>query len=148
VRRATVLVVLALALAACDDIRDFRGTWQGARVGDVDVLRVGSPAAVDATLEIDSIDTHGLVGRVAVDGLVAETALTSLPGAEADAVAGMTFAGSPLRVYLAFVDTSDGGGAALAMVALYTDHRIELRLMRGNPHPLYAIYLLAAGPVP
>jgi hypothetical protein len=60
----------------------------------------------------------------------------------------MTFTGSPLRVYLAFVPTTDGGGSALAMVALYTDHRIELRLLRGNPQPLYAIYLLVDGAPP
>ena len=35
----------------------------------------------------------------------------------------MTFAGAPLRVYLAFVPIPDGGGDALALIALYDDRR-------------------------
>jgi hypothetical protein len=139
VRWATVI---ALLLIACTDVRDFRGTWQGARVGDSPVLRVGAGDA--ATLAIDTIDAHGLTARLTVDGLVAETALTSLPGAEADALANMTFSGSPLRVYLAFAAISDGGGDALVLIALYDDQRVEVRLLRSGDRPLYAIFALKA----
>jgi len=136
------LVPLVVTLVACNDLRDFRATWQGARVGDAAVLRVG--AGDTATLVIDAIDGHGLHGTLAVAGLVTETELTSLPGAEADALSDLTFAGSPLRAYLAFVAVPDGGGDAMAIVALYDDHRVELRILRGGMKPLYAIYQLAS----
>lgn len=132
--------LLAALLAACNDLRDFRGTWEGARVGDTPVLRVG--AGERASLAIDDIDAHGLAGRLAVDGLLPEQPFVSLPGAEADAVANMTFAGAPLRVYLAFVPIPDGGGEALALIALYDDRRVEVRVLRGGSSPLYAIFAL------
>jgi hypothetical protein len=144
VRCATLALVtlLAASLAACNDLRDFRGAWEGARVGDTPVLRVG--AGERASLAIDDIDAHGLAGRLAVDGLLPEQAFASLPGAEADAVANMTFAGAPLRVYLAFVPIPDGGGEALALIALYDDRRVEVRVIRGGTSPLYAIFALTS----
>src|SRR5262249_13882214 len=94
-----------------------------------------------ATLEIDAIDTHGVAGRLTVDGLVAGAAISSVAGAEADVLAGMSFTGSPLRVYLSFIALP--GGEALAVISLYDDHRIEVRVMRGGASPVYAIYSLA-----
>jgi hypothetical protein len=142
VRWATA-VITSLALAACNDVRDFRGTWQGARVGEAAVLRVGPGET--ATLTIDDLDSHGIAARLVVDGLLAETSLASIPGAEADALSNMTFAGSPLRVYLAFAAMPDGLGDALVLVALYDDERVEVRLLRNGTSPLYAIFALKSG---
>ena len=143
VRWATLVL---LTLAACSDLREFRGQWRGARIGpDRSALRVG--AGSSATLSITQIDTHGLTAQLAVEGLLPETTITSLPGAEADVLAGITFSGAPLRVYLAFVPVPDGGGEALVVVALYDDQRVEVRLMRGT-ESLYSIFALTeAGPV-
>jgi hypothetical protein len=138
VRWATLVLVMLLG---CSDVREFRGDWRGPRVGDAPVLRVGvgdGPAA----LSIDGIDGHGLTARLAIDGLLPETPITSLAGAEADALAGITFGDAPLRVYLAFVAMPDAGGEALVVVALYDDRRIEVRLLRGGPDPLYGIFAL------
>jgi hypothetical protein len=134
-------LVLVTLLAGCNDLRDFRGTWEGPRVGDVEVLRVG--AGDRASLAIDRIDAHGLAGRLVIDEQP-EQPFQSLAGAEADAVANMTFAGAPLRIYLAFVPIPDGGGEALALIALYDDHRIEVRVLRGGTRPLYAIFALTS----
>jgi hypothetical protein len=107
------------------------------------VVRVG--AGVNATLTIDTIDKHGLRGHLRVVGAdealpIVDADFASLEPAEADALATMTFSGAPLRVYLAFVPTSDGD--VLAVISLYDSRRIEVRLMRGAPSPLYAIYAL------
>jgi hypothetical protein len=140
VRWTTIAIAL---LVACNDVRDFRGTWHGARVGDAEVLHVGAGDA--ATLSIDAIDNHGIQARLAIDNLLPETPITSIAGAEADAVSTMTFAGSPLRVFIAFTPLSDGGGDATTLIALYDDDRVEVRLLRGGTMPLYAIFTLRSG---
>lgn len=140
-RWATLVLLTILTLAACNDLREFRGDWRGPRVGDAAALHVGVGDG-SATLSIDRIDGHGLLARLAVEGLLPETPITSLPGAEADALAGITFGGAPLRVYLAFVAMADAGGEALVVVALYDDRRIEVRLLRGGTKPLYGIFAL------
>jgi hypothetical protein len=138
VRWATLVV---LTLLGCSDLREFRGAWQGHRVGDATVLHQNVDG-LTAQLTIDQIDGHGLAARLAVDQLLPETPIASLAGAEADALAGLTFGGDPLRIYLAFAPVPDAGGDALVVVALYDDRRIEIRVMRGGAHPLYGIYAL------
>ncbi|HVK86108.1 MAG TPA: hypothetical protein VM513_18435 [Kofleriaceae bacterium] len=140
--RCATLVVAFAMLAACNDLREFRGTWQGPRVGEAPVVRVGAPTSNQATLTIDELDANGFAGTLSIASLVADAQLVSLPGAEADALAGMTFAGSPLRVYLAFASMPDGGGEALVLVALFDDQRIEVRVLRGGSAPLYAIFAM------
>jgi hypothetical protein len=142
VRWAT-LIVMAVAVVGCNDLRDFRGTWRGPRVGEAPVVRVGVGPSAVATLTIDDLDTHGLHGEFSIPGLIASAPFESLPGAEADALAGLTFSGAPLRVYLSFVAVPDGGGEALALIALFDDHRIEARILRGGAVPLYAIFALS-----
>ena len=139
-RLATFLVVLA----ACNDLRDFEGGWKGPRVGNTPVLTVGPGS--DAQLEIDHLDRHGLAGEVTIAGLVDHAAFQSVPGAEADALYDLTFSGAPIRVYLGFIAIPDGGGQALALVALYDDRRVEVRVLRGGTQPLYGIYALAEAP--
>lgn len=140
------LATLVVFLVACNDLRGFQGTWHGPRVGDSPALRVGVTPDATATLEIDGIDAHGIRGKLGVDGLVDAAEFVSIAGAEADVLSGMTFGGSPLRVYLAFVPISDGGGDALLVLALYDDRRVEARVLRGGTAPVYAIFALGAGP--
>lgn len=133
-------LVLLISLVGCNDLRDFRGSWSGNRVGEAPALRVGAGDAVD--LAIDGIDAHGLVARITIENLLPETQFTSLEGAEADVLANLTYPGGPLRVYLGFVPVPDLGGEAMVIVALYDDRRIEVRVLRGGTQPLYAIYVL------
>jgi hypothetical protein len=144
VRWATL--VLLLAGAACNDLRAFEGSWRGPRVGTSPALQVGVAASATAALTIDAIDTHGIRGHLSIGGLVANAEVGSLAGAEADVLAGMSFNGSPLRVYLAFMAVPDGGGEALAVIALYDDRRVEVRVLRGGSQPLYGIFALAEMP--
>lgn len=141
-RWTTLVVIAAVFAVACSDLRDFRGVWDGERVGTADVVKVGAPQATSATLFIEDIDAHGLTGTISIQGLVSDAPISTVPGAEADALAGMTFSGAPLRVYLAFIAVADGRGDALALIALYDHHRIEVRVLRGGSGPLYAIYAL------
>jgi hypothetical protein len=150
VRRATFVlaVVVGLAwLAGCNDLRDFAGEWRGERVGDLPAFQAGEGDR--AVLVIEDIDKHGLRGRLTVEAgslrPISDAPIVSLEPAEADALATMTFAGAPMRVYLAFAPVGDGAGDALAIIALYDSRRIELRLLRGSPSPIYAIFKLGEG---
>jgi len=150
VRVATFVLASVVGLLGCNDVRDFAGEWAGERVGSSPVLVVGE--GIRATLTIDAIDTHGMRGHMLVVGEdvafpVVNSDFQSLESAEADALATMTFSGSPLRVYLAFVPLEGlGAGDAFAFISLYDSRRIELRLMQGGPSSrstsLYAIYAL------
>jgi hypothetical protein len=111
-------------------------------VGDAPALHVGVADDAQATLSIDAVDKHGMHGTITIDGLVPSADLTSVEGAEADVLAGISFSGAPLRVYLAFMDVPDGGGQALTVVGLYDDHRIEVRVLRGGTLPIYAIFTM------
>lgn len=137
---------LALACwiaVGCTDVRDFRGTWTGPRIGEDAVVRVGFADAVSATLIVEEVDLGAFSGRLTTsDDAFRDATIQPIPGAEADALADIDFAGSPARVFLAFVAASDGGGDALAIVALYDDERIELRLLRGGGQPMYGIFAL------
>ena len=137
------MATLVLLLVACNDVREFQGTWTGPRVGDAAVLHVGVAMNSTATLEIDGIDTHGVRGKLSITGLVDSGAFVSVEGAEADVLSAISFSGSPTRVYLAFVPIPDGAGEALAVIALYDDRRVEVRVLRGGATPIYAIFTLA-----
>lgn len=146
VRLATGFAIAGL-VGACTDLRDFRGDWHGHRIGETESVRVGVTDTAEANLAVATIDQHGLQGSISVDKLVAaETPFVSLAGAEADKLAAMSFAGNPIRVYMGFVDTADGAGDAMAMIALFDEHRIELRLLRGGTEPLYGIFELSETP--
>jgi len=141
--RMLVVIGAALLAGGCLDIRDFAGTWSGDRVGDAPALKVGFPARDRATLEITEATLDSLTARLTVDSdVVSDAAIQPIAGAEADALAAMSFAGSPERVYLAFASTADGGGDALVIVALYGDPRVEVRILRGQPGPLYGVFQL------
>ena len=144
-RRCWVAIVasITLALLACNDLREFRGTWAGTRVGDTAAVHVGITGDPGATLTITSFDRLGLTGTLDVDNLCSDAAVTPLAGVEADRLSSLTFDGAPLRVYLSFVATTDGFGDVLALIAIYDDDRIEVRLIRGGDHPVYAIFDLS-----
>jgi hypothetical protein len=141
VRLGILLAPLALlALVACNDIREFEGTWHGARVGDNPVLYTGLNPTSECDLEITGIDAHGLRGTLTIAGLIDAAPIVSAEGAEADALSSMTFAGSPLRVYIAFADAPDG--PLTVLVALYDKRRVEVRVLRGGTKPVYGIFAL------
>jgi hypothetical protein len=144
VRWATLVLLLLLG---CTDLREFRGTWDGHRVGDAPALHTGI-SGTTSQLIIDHIDGHSFAARLAVDGLFPATPISSIPGAEADVLSDITFTGDPLKVYLSFVPVPDAHGDGLLVIALFDDRRIEVRLIRGGGFPLYGIWSMTPAAAP
>ncbi len=137
------VLVVATTLLGCLDVRDFEGSWRGSRVGDAAELRVGFADEASAVLVIEDADLGSLRAQLTLDNdLIAGATIQPIPGSQADVLSGITFTGSPSRVYLAFAATSDGGGDATVLVALYNDSRVEVRVLRGGSQPLYGIFQL------
>ncbi|HET9624023.1 MAG TPA: hypothetical protein VFP84_21775 [Kofleriaceae bacterium] len=138
------LVLMTVLGAGCTDLREFRGEWIGHRVGNnTEALHTGIAGDL-ARLTIDRIDGHSFAAQLQVDQLLTPTPIQSIAGAEADVLSGLTFSGDPLKVYLSFVPIPDNRGEALIVLALFDDHRIEVRLLRGGGNPLYGIWALGA----
>ena len=120
-----------ISAAACTDVRDFRGTWTGD----------------SAVLALDHVDATDISGTVTVPGGAAAP-LRMSTRLQSDALSTMTFAGSPLRVYLAYFDPGDGCGEALAVISLQEGRRVELRVLRGATatcDELFGRYALVEG---
>lgn len=142
-RIACAVSVCVCLLTACLDVRELEGTWSGPAVGERPELRVGFDDGAVATLDIEQVDLHSLRARLTIQGDVFDGAeIQPIAGAEADVLSTMTFDGGPSRVYMAFVDTADGGGPATVFVAVYFDKRVEVRVLRGGSSPLYGIFAL------
>ena len=136
-----LIVILALCgFASCNDLRDFRGTWQGGLTSSEPILRDGVPDGAIATLEIIALDRHGLRGNLTIPGITLGE-IVSVPGAEADALATMTFDNAPLRIYLCFAQMANGE-PALVLVALFDDRHIDVRVIRGGSPggSMYALF--------
>ena len=143
-------VALFAGTVACTDLRDFRGAWTGALVSESDgpeVIRAGFAPGAIASLEIERSDAGGFAGRLSVAGLVANAPLSSLPGADADALAGITFSGDPLRVYLSFASSQDNAGDSLIVISYHDEDRVELRVARAGGAPRYGLFPLRRAPV-
>jgi hypothetical protein len=115
-----------LLLAGCQDLHDFRGAWHGTLSGDPE-LAVGATPTVE--MLITEIDQQQLAGTI--NG----QPFSSLRHAAGDALADVRVGPSALRTYFGFLSAS-----MLAIVSVYPDRRVEVRLIQGND--LYGVYYL------
>jgi hypothetical protein len=140
-------VLVATLASGCLDIRSFEGTWSGPRVGDDPTLNMGFGESSGATLVIDEIDSLNLRATLTTQGdEFTGAAIRPIPAVEADALGGLSFDGSPERVFMSFAEPNDGLADAIAVIAIYNDDRVEVRIMRGNPAPLYGVFTLERTP--
>jgi hypothetical protein len=141
--RVAAATLFALA-SGCLDLRDFRGSWSGPRVGDDPLLRQGFDEDASADLEVETSSLDRLRARLSTSGgELDDASIEPLAAAEADVLGDIQLSGAPARVFLAFAGTTDGAGDALVITALYPDPRIEVRVLRGDPSPLYGIFVLS-----
>lgn len=146
-----VLSAAALSLGGCVDLRAFGGSWSGPIVEEP-AIRQGFSADVEVDpLELSDVSLDGLSAKLTTsDDKFDATRLIPVTRAGNDALASLTFDGDPLRSYLlyAHVEDSDHSSStsssaartALVLVSLFSDDRVELRILRSNS--LYGVFRL------
>jgi hypothetical protein len=138
-RNLGALVVATLLLTAgCEDIRRFEGVWVGPVSAD--------PAhqhGFDNTAFLRA--TVGLVSRTAIE-LSIELPQAGTPvrfepirHASDDVLGDLRLDGEPLRTFLGFLRPT--GDSYLAVVSLFAEDRIDVRLIRG-PDEAYGVFSL------
>ena len=137
--RVPLGLVLVLAVAGCEDIRRFEGVWAGPVSSDpAHQQGFGDGAFLRATV--------GPVSRTSID-LTLDLPQSSGPlrfepirHAADDALGDLRLEGEPLRTFLGFV-SPPGGQPYLAVVSLFAEDRIDVRIIRG-PDEAYGVFTL------
>jgi hypothetical protein len=133
--RALALFAATVVAGGCSDLSSYQGAWSGSPVDDPQLL-VGLAASTRATLALDLVDQVTVSGTLTLD----RQAVTLRPLARAanDTLGGMSLPDGALRSYFAAAPLD--GGDALAVLSLYSEPRVDLRLMRSDS--LYAVFHL------
>ncbi len=135
------LVVLLSLATGCQDVRDFEGQWIGGPATFEEPLLTGFTPDDFATLFLQEVEVDEIRGGLSTSaGTFQSAAIEPLAAAQADVLSDISFAGSPLKVFVSFATPTDGAGDALIFTAIYPEERIELRVLRGRPIPLYGIF--------
>ena len=144
--RGAILVaalLLAAGLSACMKLSEFRGTWSGTIEQSEDV-RAGFGPGTELTLNIEGITERVMSGTISTcvrgfeqdqcqPGRFQDAVLNPLEKAQNDDLRTMTFGGDPYAVYLFTVQPADPNDTAmLCIVSVHSEHRVEVRLLRGQ----------------
>ncbi|HEY0710580.1 MAG TPA: hypothetical protein VGG33_27495 [Polyangia bacterium] len=145
-RRRLSAGVLALGLlsVACQDLREFSGTWHGAVSADPALAHGFAPAAT-VTAEVTSISREGIDLQLSLPGN-RPARFVPIKRAAGDVLADVQMPGEPLRTFFGFaVETDPAAPGYLAIISLYSDSRMELRLIRGADEA-YGVFALRKVP--
>ena len=137
--RVPLVAIAAFLLGGCEDIRRFEGVWVGPVSADpAHQQGFGGSAFLRATV--------GPVSRTAIDLSIelpqAGTSVRFEPirHASDDVLGDLRLDGEPLRTFLGFLRPADGS-SYLAVVSLFAEDRIDVRLIRG-PDEAYGVFSL------
>jgi hypothetical protein len=135
---STLLALLAATGAGCEDLRRFEGSWAGGISPDP---RHQVGFAPDATLRafVGGATRAAIDLRIALPGEAAPVPFEPVRHAAGDALGELSLPGEPLRTYLGFLRAAPG--PLLAVVSLYPEDRLDVRLVRG-PDEVYGVFSL------
>jgi hypothetical protein len=145
-RTATRLALAALLVGgvACQDLRDFAGTWHGPVVADP-ALALGFAPGAALTVEVTSATRESIDLQLTLPGN-RPARFVPIKRAAADALADVQMPGEPLRTFFGFTQEADPAlPGYLTVVSLYSDSRMELRLIRGADEA-YGVFTLRRVP--
>ncbi len=139
-RLGTAALFAALAAAsACEDLRHFEGSWAGT-VSPDPRQRHGFAAGAALEARVTTANRAALAMTLTLPGAAAAVEFVPMRHAAGDALGDLSIPGDPLRSYLGFV-TPTGAAPYLAVVSLFPEERIEVRLIRG-PEESYGVFSL------
>ena len=137
--RVPVVVALLLLVAGCEDIRRFEGVWVGSVSPDpAHQHGFGNTAFLRATVTSASRRSIDLSVELPQSG--ASVPFEPIRHAADDALGDLRIEGEPLRTFLGFLRPADGS-SYLAVVSLFAEDRIDVRLIRG-PDDAYGVFSL------
>jgi hypothetical protein len=145
-RSARVLLALALgvgALAGCEDLRHFSGTWAGDVSGDPH-HQVGFAPGAQLRATIGAATRAELDLALELPGSAGALRFEPIRHAGDDVLGDARLAGEPLRTYFGFV-TPAAEAPLLAVVSLFAEDRVEVRLIRGA-NEIYGVFYLTRAP--
>jgi hypothetical protein len=134
-----VFLLGALLPVGCEDLRQFTGQWSGPVSPDPNQQHGFDPMArLDAT--VGGVSKYGIDLTLTLPGATDPSRFELIRHAAEDVLADMRLPGDPLRTYLGFIRVT-GQDPFLAVVSLYAEGRVEIRLIRG-PETTYGVFLL------
>ncbi len=132
------LGVLAVTLGpGCQDLREYAGDWSGELSADP-ALAHGFAPGTTVNADVSAADRDGIAFVLTLDpdGPAAPAPagppapFVPIRRAAGDILGEMQLPGEPLRTFVGFVQPP-GEQPYLAVVSLYPENRLELRLIRG-----------------
>lgn len=141
--RAGVALLVGLLAGAgvtgCEDLRQFSGPWTGDISRDPH-QQMGFSREARLAATVGAVTRYGIDMTLQLPGAADTSRFEPIRNAVQDVLADMQLPGSPLRTYLGFV-RSTGEEPFLAVVSLYAEKRVEVRLIRG-PESAYGVFML------
>ena len=139
-RRGLLLAATLLLVGGCEDLRQFSGPWAGPISRDPNHQH-GFERNATLAITVGGVTRYGLDMTLTLPGAAGTSRFEPIRHAVQDVLADMRLPGDPLRTYLGFV-RSTGAEPFLAVVSLYSEGRIEIRLIRG-PDAAYGVFMLS-----
>jgi hypothetical protein len=142
---AAALLAVALAAGGCEDLRQFAGSWAG-EVSRDPQHQHGFGAGAVLAARIANATRYSVDMTVTLPGQTGAVRFEPIRHAADDVLADVRLAGEPLRTFFGFVSPPDQA-PYLAVVSLYAEERVEIRLIRG-PDEAYGVFALGRLPMP
>ena len=143
-RRSTARLRLGVALfalgllAACQDLREFSGEWAGGISPDP-VLAHGFVPTATVSLDLQVANRDEITTLVTIEGAPAAP-FVPIKRAAGDVLGDVQLQGEPLRTVFGFIEPQ-GQRPYLAVLSLFPENRVELRLIRGTDEA-YGVFAL------
>jgi hypothetical protein len=144
VAAALALAVLtALVAAGCEDIRRFEGDWAGEVSADP-AHRQGFPPGGVLRVTVLGASRRDIRATVQLPATEAPLPYQPIRHAADDVLADLRLEGEPLRTFLGYLRPPTGE-PYLAVISLYSEDRIDVRIIRG-PEEIYGVFALRRVP--